>query len=889
LINLQHTEIYLCLDSNSVTQELTEILAQKNIRYSIIGRNSLRKFLSAADLKILHASLVLDHDTFSLIWPGDKTIDLSLYDNIFITLDENQIKKFQNSKIPANISFLPASYNGSLLFFYIENELRKSKERKVLKKDKAAYKSLFENSPKPVLCFNPENGYIHTANKAAEGIFQVSLSELIGSDFFNYYSDKKDVIKESLKELISSAGKPAKLKLTLNGEQLRELEYVFNVVEIENEKFASAYIEDVAGKERSDELFYQQHEILRNTLESIDDLLFTLDKKGNFTGYFQPDSGTQVSLPGDVFVGKNIKDVGFPDFVAKKYIETITRVISEDKTEQLDYYIEAFGSKLWYNARIAPRKSVFGIPEGVTVLCRDVTRQKRGEETIKRARDFYLTLLTDFPTMIWKTNASKQADYFNKTWLDFTGNDLENEMQKDWVEKLHMKDVSGFLSTLLKAYKEKTTFQSEHRLKHKSGEYRWVFNVGSPFYNLDGHFAGFIGSCYDITERRKAEEMLNLQKSAMESALEGILIIDAEVETYPVIYSNSELAKITGRSRESIVGMDFMKVIGEPLNNQVILEIESALKTKKSFKGEINCTNGDKEESWRLLYMSPVNDKLNGISHFVAVLSDITESKVVENILREKNSELQKTNAELDRFVYSTSHELRSPLMSVLGLLNLLESEQEDSVDKQNTSEQGNYLKMIRDAISRLDKIIHDIIDYSRNSRLEVVYENIDFQSSIEFAIQNNQHIHGMEKIKFIIDVNNKVPFFSDKKRIEIIFNNVISNCIKFHNLDQENPFVEIKIKTSPVNALITLNDNGSGIADKHIPRLYDMFYRGSEKGAGSGIGLYIVKEIIDRLKGNIRVHSALNKGTCFNIDLPNYFVKDQLIPSVASFHSDYL
>jgi signal transduction histidine kinase len=287
--------------------------------------------------------------------------------------------------------------------------------------------------------------------------------------------------------------------------------------------------------------------------------------------------------------------------------------------------------------------------------------------------------------------------------------------------------------------------------------------------------------------------------------------------------------------------------------------------------------------------MSPVNDKLNGISHFVAVLSDITESKVVENILREKNSELQKTNAELDRFVYSTSHELRSPLMSVLGLLNLLESEQEDSVDKQNTSEQGNYLKMIRDAISRLDKIIHDIIDYSRNSRLEVVYENIDFQSSIEFAIQNNQHIHGMEKIKFIIDVNNKVPFFSDKKRIEIIFNNVISNCIKFHNLDQENPFVEIKIKTSPVNALITLNDNGSGIADKHIPRLYDMFYRGSEKGAGSGIGLYIVKEIIDRLKGNIRVHSALNKGTCFNIDLPNYFVKDQLIPSVASFHSDYL
>jgi PAS domain S-box-containing protein len=638
---------------------------------------------------------------------------------------------------------------------------------------------------------------------------------------------------------------------------------------------------------KTEELFNQQHEILRSILESIDDQLFTLDKDGNFIQYFQPVGGARLAMSGDVFIGKNIKEVGFPDHVSNKYLEIIAKVIAEDKADQADYYIEAFGSKLWYNARIAPRKNLLGIPEGVTVLCRDVTRQKKSEETTKRARDFYLTLLTDFPAMIWKANTSKKADYFNKTWLDFTGNDLDSELQMDWVEKLHIKDVTGFLTALLKAFKEKTTFQYEHRLKHKSGEFRWVYNVGSPFYNLEGHFAGFIGSCYDITERRAAEEMLNLQKSAIESALEGILILDASDKTYPVIYANSELSKITGLEKETIAGMEFLKLLGIAEGNNVTIEILDALNQRKNYKGEIHCIDQNGVDAWRLLHLSPVDNRQNGTTHFVAVLNDITESKEVERTLMESNRELQKTNSELDRFVYSTSHELRSPLMSVLGLLNLIESENEDITDLDSISEKDAYLGMIKDTVSRLDKTIHDIIDYSRNSRLDVVYENIDFQLLIETSIQNSKHLTGYEKIKFVIDVNSKSPFFSDKRRMEIVFNNFISNSIKFHNFDQEKPFVEIKVKTSPVNALITISDNGTGIADRHLPKLYDMFYRGTEKSTGSGIGLYIAKEIVEKLKGNIKVHSALNKGTSFIIDLPNYLVKDQKIPSFVSFETD--
>jgi PAS domain S-box-containing protein len=563
--------------------------------------------------------------------------------------------------------------------------------------------------------------------------------------------------------------------------------------------------------------------------------------------------------------------------VAKKYLHTIEQVIDDDKPEQIDYYMEAFGSRLWYNAKISPRKNVFGVVDGVTVLCRDVTRQKRTEETLKIAKDFYLTLLADFPSMIWKSNTTKKADYFNKTWLEFTGMDFNQEIHTDWVEKLHGSDVSNFLAVFLDAYKRKEAFQIEHRLKHHTGEYRWVINAGRPFYNLNGQFEGFIGSCYDISGRRKAEEMMHLQKSAMESALEGILIIEDNDADYPVIYANKELVRLTSADVEDIVGKGFLEVLGSSQSSSIQDDLLKALKNKDSFKGEFLRTKNlsDSEQQWYLLYMSPVKDKVDSTDHFIAVLSDITEAKQVEQTLREKNSQLRKTNEELDSFVYSTSHELRSPLMSVLGLLNLLETE----IDHEDRS---TYLSMIRESISKLDKIIHDIIDYSRNSRLDVINERIDFHSMIDKIIQDHKYYDNFDRVRFTFNVKECGPFLSDKKRIQTVINNFISNSLWFHDFDKVDPFVEISVRISSVNALITVKDNGSGIQEKHMAKIYDMFYRGTEKSKGSGIGLYIVKEIVDKLQGSIRVKSVPDKGTTFTVDLPNFINKNYKIVSLS-------
>ena len=858
------TKFYLTAQQDTLCPELKRFVLENQDRVTVINKASVSDSNVQGDLISTSKPWLMDFKSFSHLSQNGGAAVMSYCKSILLLVDEKDIEIATGLEIPENVSFIQLPVRSGILNLLLQHSSKKqNKKNEVPTSQEEFYRNLFLNSLQPKIVLDPQSFKIIDANNSAAHIFKISLDELKGSSLDKLHPEELETIHEEIRKVALGQNSYLKLKY-LNDEEVLELEYFVNKVSVGNKQLIYFNIHDNTEKEKTDQMFHEQHEMLRSTLESIDDLFFTLNKDGDFIEYYQPSDQSSLALSSDAFVGKNIYDVGFPLDVARKYLQTIERVIDDDKSEQIDYFLEAFGSRLWYSARISPRKNAFGVADGVTVLCRDITRQKRTEETLKRARDFYLTLLGDFPSMIWKANTSKRADYFNKTWLEFTGNDLNTELTTDWVEKLHMADVGTFLSTLLNAYLKKESFQLEHRLKHQSGEYRWVINAGRPLYNLEGKFAGFIGSCYDITERRKAEETLKLQKSAMESALEGILILEDNNENYPVIYANKELSNITGYSEDQIIGKDFINVIGRPLHQDTRDNIIYSLKNKRPFRGEIECKNGKEKPSWRLLFMAPVKDAKNSSTHFVAVLSDITDTKAVENTLRENNKQLQKTNEELDRFVYSTSHELRSPLMSILGLVNLLETEQK-------SDELDNYLNMIRDTIGRLDKIIHDIIDYSRNSRSDIIFENVDFKCFIEDAIQSHSYLENFEKVKFSLDVENGVSFFSDKKRVQIIFNNLISNCIKFHNLEQEEPFVKVSVKTSPVNAVITICDNGTGIHEKHIPKVYEMFYRATDKSTGSGIGLYIVKEIVEKLKGKIKVKSELRKGTTFIIELPNF------------------
>ena len=245
------------------------------------------------------------------------------------------------------------------------------------------------------------------------------------------------------------------------------------------------------------------------------------------------------------------------------------------------------------------------------------------------------------------------------------------------------------------------------------------------------------------------------------------------------------------------------------------------------------------------------------------LMNKTVELQGMANEINEKNEELEKTNDALDRFVYSTSHDLRSPLKSIMGLVNVAQYDVKDKVQKE-------YLDMISDRIKSLDEFIEEIIDYSRNSRMEVVREKVDVLTLIKKSVQNFEYLENAQNVRIDIQVNARTKFISDEARLRVVLNNVIANAIKYHNTEIEEPIIKISVNQENGFTIFSVKDNGIGIDMDKQEHIYDMFYRGTEGSSGSGLGLYIVKETIEKLGGIIELTSTPGEGSEFVIKLPN-------------------
>ncbi len=235
------------------------------------------------------------------------------------------------------------------------------------------------------------------------------------------------------------------------------------------------------------------------------------------------------------------------------------------------------------------------------------------------------------------------------------------------------------------------------------------------------------------------------------------------------------------------------------------------------------------------------------------------ELLTVSKKLNINNEILAKTNNELDKFMYSSSHDLRAPLASILGLVNLAKLE---PVEKHR-----DYIEMIRDRVIGLDYFIKDIIDFSKNSNTDLRYELIDVRELVDLCVEHNKYLPGAEKVELSVSID-ILRIKSDHYRLSSILTTLISNAVKYHNLDQEKPMLWVEVNGSnPVE--FSVRDNGSGINKQVRPHIFDMFYRGNEKSNGSGLGLYIAREMLNSLRGTFEVTSEEGKGSTFKFYLP--------------------
>jgi signal transduction histidine kinase len=242
------------------------------------------------------------------------------------------------------------------------------------------------------------------------------------------------------------------------------------------------------------------------------------------------------------------------------------------------------------------------------------------------------------------------------------------------------------------------------------------------------------------------------------------------------------------------------------------------------------------------------------------VRQQVSEIREQSAQLTEQNLELKKVNAELDKFIYSAAHDLKSPLTSLDGLVRLAERE----ID---SPEHTQYFERMHDSIQRLYAFIRDITDYTRNKRQSLNVEDVDIVTMIENIVESLRHLPNADRIN--VEISNRTErLFSDRTRLEIILKNIIGNA--FHYMDAAKYYSFLKIQIEQRDKIyVVITDNGIGIRRESLPLIFDMFYRAVESSKGTGIGLYLVKEAMKSLGGQITVKSILGQWTRFEIVLP--------------------
>ncbi len=407
----------------------------------------------------------------------------------------------------------------------------------------------------------------------------------------------------------------------------------------------------------------------------------------------------------------------------------------------------------------------------------------------------------------------------------------------------------------------------EYRIQTKHGDIKWVESKITPTV-VDGELIRIDGITSDITKRKEAEMAVrdNEQKfrSLIQNSADAILVLNAD---YEIVYASNSLYQITGFTPEEVLGANVIE-FGHPDEREILLQYKTKVYSNPGIPQNIVYRRITKDGTYIWCEGTTINLLDDNIVQGIVInFRDITQRRQYEDALKAANEDLQKTNRELDKFVYSVSHDLRAPLSSMMGIVELAVTETEDE-------DMLMHLDMMRKSITKLDGFIVDILEYSRNARLEVRKQQIDFHDLMRDVTENikfmSEGLGKKKKVKIQTHISGHQEFISDKGRIAIILNNLVSNAIRYANDMADEPYVNISVELKPEGAEIIVKDNGIGISKDKQEKVFDMFYRVSKSSVGSGLGLYLVREAASKLDGHITLESAPGVGSSFIVSIPN-------------------
>jgi PAS domain S-box-containing protein len=496
------------------------------------------------------------------------------------------------------------------------------------------------------------------------------------------------------------------------------------------------------------------------------------------------------------------------------------------------------------------------MPDGAIVchgIIADITQRKLLEQRHRESDKKYRELVEHIPLGIG-IHAEGKLVYANRYAMEMMGaTKPEDLIGKSVLELVHpdYKDVVRERMKLVMQGIEVPAIEQKYvRLDGRT------IDVETAAYPFSHHGIPAVQLIVkDVTEKKQALESMRKTETLFTQLFQNspmaIVILDDKGNVVQINHGFHELFgysidELKGKGLNAFIVPEELEAEGNDLNSLIssykVIRIETLRRRK------------DGETLSLIVYGVPVHmeDKTIGI---FGVYVDITEQKKIEK-------ELKIRNTELDNFVYKVSHDLRAPLSSILGLVNLANM-------PGNDDNPGTYIELIGRKVEQLDHFISDVLSHSKNLKQDVTIEKVDVKQIVANTFTDLSYLRNADLIYKEIDIQGS-EFYSDRWRLAEIFRNLISNAIKYRRMDIDRPMVKVTVRINETEADISFSDNGIGIEPDKLLNIFEMFYRASTQSDGSGLGLYIVKNAVEKLGGQIDVFSRPWQGTEFKIILPN-------------------
>lgn len=523
----------------------------------------------------------------------------------------------------------------------------------------------------------------------------------------------------------------------------------------------------------------------------------------------------------------------------------------------------------------------------------DITQQIEIEQALKESEERFRTMAEASDILIAVGDDTSNAVYFNKAWVRLTGRPMEDLLKFGWVDLVHPEDKERYVNGYLAAYEKRVGFTDEFRVLSKDGEYRWLLAQVPPLFRPDGSFAGYISSCMDITELKNAIRKIqdneqDLRSMVLESPV-GICLLDASTRIIEIV--NESFIEIAGKPREAIVGKFYWDTFAEARDyyEQALTDVvEKGITYFASEVGLMLIRHGKEEFIYVTFVYAPLKDSQGKVKKVaVWVLENtkqVTERQKVEELVAERtkeltqvNNSLEKINKELQSFAYISSHDMQEPLRKIQTFATQI---MEKEFLHLSDSGKDKFIRM-QSAAERMQTLIEDLLAYSRTNTAERKFEKTSLSDIIEEVkedlIEEIQRKNATVQ-NLSTDVINVIPF----QFRQLLFN-LISNSLKFSD-EKQVPCIKIKSEMISGEKLnnqkldneknyyrITVSDNGIGFEQEFCEKIFEVFQRlhGKDKYAGTGIGLAIVKKIVENHNGVVLATGELNKGATFDIYIP--------------------